>query len=44
MTTTAIVFMSTSVLAVTVLAGWCYYRVLKRPADGNDDKADQNLS
>lgn len=36
MTVTAIVFMSTSVLAVTVLAGWCYYRVLKKPAGGEE--------
>ncbi len=38
MTVTAIVFMSTSVLAVTVLAGWCYYMVLKQPADGKGAK------
>lgn len=31
MTNTAIVFMSVSILAVTVLAAWCYYRVLRRP-------------
>lgn len=33
MTITAILFMSLSIAAVTMLAAWCYYRVLKRPAD-----------
>lgn len=40
MTATAIVFMTTSVLAVTCLAGWCYYRVLKRPPEGREDGHD----
>lgn len=31
MTITAIFFMSVSILAVTILVGWCYYRVLKHP-------------
>ncbi|MCJ7557542.1 MAG: hypothetical protein MUP90_11620 [Gammaproteobacteria bacterium] len=45
MTFTAIVFMSTSVLAVTVLAGWCFWMVLKPRVDGEGAKkreADRN--
>jgi hypothetical protein len=31
MTILAILFMSTAVLSVVVLAVWCYYQVLKKP-------------
>jgi len=31
MTILAIIFMSTAVLSVIVLAIWCYYHVLKKP-------------
>ena len=37
MTVTAVVFMTTSVLAVAVLAAWCYYMVLKKPRGTHDD-------
>ncbi len=36
MTALAVVFMVTAVTAVTALAGWCYYRVLRAPADDPD--------
>lgn len=37
MTITALVFMSVSILAVTILAAWCYYRVLKHPGKHTGD-------
>jgi hypothetical protein len=33
MTILAILFMSTAVLFVVVLAAWCYFQVLKAPDD-----------
>lgn len=40
MTITAIVFMSVSILAVTILAGWCYYKVLKHPENCSLDSEE----
>ena len=34
MTTFAAVFMSVSMIAVSCLAGWCFYRILKQPPAG----------
>ena len=31
MTTFAAVFMTISMIAVTSLAGWCFYRIMKAP-------------
>lgn len=36
MTIAAVLFMSLSVVSVTALAAWCYYMVLKRPAEEDD--------
>ncbi len=36
MTTFAIAFMTISMTAVTCLAGWCFYRILKAPPPGGD--------
>lgn len=36
MTLLAALFMATAVTAVTALAAWCYYRVLRAPADDED--------
>ncbi|MGH8223768.1 MAG: hypothetical protein ACREQZ_12425 [Woeseiaceae bacterium] len=37
MSTAAFLFMSVSVLSVTVLAGWCYYKVLTLPRQARRD-------
>jgi hypothetical protein len=34
MTTLAVIFMSTALLFVVVLAVWCYYQILKKPDGG----------
>ena len=36
MTTFAAVFMTVSMVAVTCLAGWCFYRILKAPPPGKE--------
>lgn len=41
MTVAAIIFMSLSVLGVTALAGWCYYKVLKPPRKGGPEGREQ---
>ncbi len=35
MTMLAVIFMSTAVLSVVVLAIWCYYKILKKPGPGS---------
>ena len=36
MTTFAAVFMTVSMIAVSSLAGWCFYRILKAPPPGRE--------
>ena len=36
MTTFAAVFMTVSMIAVTSLAGWCFYRILRTPPQRDD--------
>ncbi len=36
MTTFAAVFMTLSMIAVTCLAGWCFYRILTAPPPGKE--------
>ena len=36
MTTFAAVFMTISMIAVTCLAGWCFYRITKAPPPSQD--------
>lgn len=39
MTTFAIIFMVCALAGVSLLAGWCYYRVLRAPADPQAPKS-----
>lgn len=41
MTDVAILFMTSSVLFVTALVGWCYYRVLMRPGRREDNQEQE---
>ncbi len=36
MTTFAAAFMTVSIIAVTCLAGWCFFRIMKAPPPGQE--------